>query len=130
MNKIGEYNTLEVYKEVDFGIYLKKGDKVIGKIKYEGMLFDNEIFEEDKRSAYVKTNREDGKLDLILQPIGKRQNRDNGYYKVLEKLQEIKQTSLTSKSNADEIKKKFGLSKKVYKAVLQKLLKENKIKRS
>ena len=94
------------------------------------MLFDNEIFEGDKRSAYVKTNREDRKLDLILQPIGKRQNRDNGYYKVLEKLQVIKQTSLTSKSNADEIKKKFGLSKKVYKAVLQKLLKENKIKRS
>lgn len=107
------------------------GYKVIVNNKYEGMLFDNEIFEDikvgDKRSAYVKTNREDGKLDLILQPIGKRQNRDNGYYKVLEKLQEIKQTSLTSKSDADEIKKEFGVSKKAYKAILQKLLKEDKI---
>ena len=107
------------------------GYKVIVNNKYEGMLFDNEIFEDikvgDKRKAYVKTNREDGKLDLILQPIGKRQNRDNGYYKVLEKLQEIKQTSLTSKSDADEIKKEFGVSKKAYKAILQKLLKEDKI---
>ena len=38
-----------------------------------------------------------------------------------------KQTPLTSKSDADEIKKEFGISKKAYKAVLQKLLKEDKI---
>ena len=31
MNKIGEYNTLEVYKEVDFGIYLKKRIKLLEK---------------------------------------------------------------------------------------------------
>jgi len=107
------------------------GYKVIVNNKYEGMLFDNEIFEDikvgDKRFAYIKTNREDGKLDCILQPIGKRQNRDNGYYKVLEKLQEVKEINLTSKSDADEIKKEFGISKKAYKAVIQKLLKEDKI---
>ena len=53
------------------------GYKVIVNNKHEGMLFENEIFENikvgDKRIAYVKNNREDGKLDCILQPIGKRQ---------------------------------------------------------
>jgi len=101
------------------------GYKVIVNNKHEGMLFENEIFENikvgDKRFAYVKTNREDGKLDCILQPIGKRQKVYMGNDKVLEKLQEKKEINLNSKSDAEQIKKEFGISKKVFKASLQKL---------
>ena len=101
------------------------GYKVIVNNKHEGMLFDNEIFEDikvgEKRFAYVKNNREDGKLDCILQPIGKRQKVYMGNDKVLEKLQEKKEIKLNSKSDPEEIKKEFGISKKVFKAALQKL---------
>ena len=107
------------------------GYKVIVNHQYEGMIFDNEIFEKiqigESRVAYIKTNREDGKLDCILQPIGKRQNRDNGYFKVLEKLEQSKHISLTSKSDADTVQKELGISKKAYKAIIQRLLKEDKI---
>jgi len=101
------------------------GYKVIVNNKHEGMLFENEIFENikvgDKRIAYVKNNREDGKLDCILQPIGKRQKVYMGNDKVLEKLQEKKEIKLNSKSDPEAIKKEFGISKKVFKAALQKL---------
>ena len=101
------------------------GYKVIVNNKHEGMLFENEIFEKikvgDKRIAYVKNNREDGKLDCILQPIGKRQKVYMGNDKVLEKLQEKKEINLNSKSDPEQIKKEFGISKKVFKAALQKL---------
>ena len=101
------------------------GYKVIVNNKHEGILFENEIFEKikvgDKRIAYVKNNREDGKLDCILQPIGKRQKVYMGNDKVLEKLQEKKEINLNSKSDPEQIKKEFGISKKVFKAALQKL---------
>ena len=52
------------------------GFKVIVENRYEGMLFENEIFEPikvgDRKVAYVKKIRNDGKLDLSLQPIGKK----------------------------------------------------------
>jgi len=44
------------------------------------MLFDSEIFQTikigDKLTAYVKEKRKDGKLDISLQPIGKKQSTD------------------------------------------------------
>jgi len=104
------------------------GYKVIVNNNYEGMIFDNEIFEDirigDKKVAYIKINRDDGKLDVSLQPIG---NRDYVYNKVLDKLTDLKSTKITSKSDADIIKKEFGVSKKAYKSALQKLKSDNLI---
>ena len=105
------------------------GYKVIVNNSFEGMIYDNEIFENikigDKRKAYVKNLREDNKLDISLNPIGK--SRDVAYQKVLDKLKEKKEINLTYKSNAEDIKKEFGISKKAFKAVLTKLIDENKI---
>ena len=105
------------------------GYKVIVNNSFEGMIYDNEIFENikigDKRKAYVKNLREDNKLDISLNPIGK--SRDVAYQKVLDKLQDKKEINLTYKSNAEDIKKEFGISKKAFKAVLTKLIDENKI---
>ena len=105
------------------------GFKVIANNRYEGMLFSNEIFEDikigDKRKAFVKNVREDGKLDLTLNPIGK--TKEEGVKKVLEKLKLKKKINLTSKSSADDIKKEFGISKKAFKAAINRLKEENQI---
>jgi predicted RNA-binding protein (virulence factor B family) len=93
------------------------------------MIYENEIFEKinvgDRRKAYVKQNREDGKLDLSLTPIG--QSRDVAYDKVLSILELQKELPLNTKSDVDEIKKLVGVSKKAFKSVVNRLKSEEKI---
>jgi len=93
------------------------------------MIFANEIFETikigDRKKGYVKKNREDGKLDISLNPIG--QTHNIAYNKVLERLEQKKEIELNSKSNPEEIKKEFGISKKGFKSAIQELLKDDKI---
>ena len=122
---------LNINDEVEIFIIAKTplGFKAIVNNKYEGMLFSNEIFEDiktgDKKRAFVKNIREDGKLDLSLNPIGK--TKEEGLKKVLEKLKEKKEISLTTKSNPEDIKKEFGISKKAFKAAVNRLKEENQI---
>ena len=109
------------------------GYKVVADNQYEGMLFDNEIFEEigvgTRKKAYIKTVRKDGKLDLSLQPIGKKAKVDEGEQKVLDLLEAHNgELPFTYKSDAEEIKKIFGMSKKTFKRTLTALLEQNKIK--
>jgi len=137
--KIGKYFSrdtkgLHQNKEMDLLIIAKTplGYKVIADDLYEGMLFDNEIFEEikkgDRRKGYIKTVRKDGKLDLSLQAIGKKANADDGQSRVLQKLEEAGGSMpYTYKSDAEEIKKVFGLSKKNYKRALTGLIESKKI---
>jgi len=95
------------------------GFKVVADNQYEGMLFSNEIFEDirvgDKREVYVKNVRKDFKLDLSLQPIGKKAKIDEAEGTILQLLKEAEGTlPFTYKSDADNIKKVFGLSKKSF----------------
>jgi len=108
------------------------GYKVIIENLYEGMLFENEIFEELKvgmrKVAYIKKIRKDGKLDLTLQPIGKKATGDVYETKVLDLLKEKEGfIALNSKSDADEISKLFGMSKKSFKRTLTSLIEDKKI---
>jgi predicted RNA-binding protein (virulence factor B family) len=108
------------------------GYKVIVENLYEGMLFDNEIFEPllvgDRRVAYLKNIRHDGKLDLSLQPIGKKANSEYYTSKVLSILQKRGGSiSLNSKSSAEEIMDSFGLSKKSFKRTVTTLVEQKKI---
>ena len=122
---------LNINDEVEILVMAKTplGFKVIADNKYEGMLFSNEIFEDlkagDKKRAFVKNIREDGKLDLSLNPVGK--TKEEGFKKVLEKIKEKKEIFLTTKSSPEEIKKEFGISKKAFKAAVNRLKEENKI---
>ena len=108
------------------------GFKVIVENKYEGMLFENEIFEKlkvgDRRVAYVKNIRKDGKLDLSLQPIGKKVSADIFEEKILKNLEESGGSMpFSSKSDAEEIVKFFSMSKKSFKRSLTSLIKAKKI---
>ena len=108
------------------------GYKVVIDNQYEGMLFNNEIFENirigDKKKVYIKNVRKDFKLDVSLQPIGKKESVDESEAKVLKLLEEADGLlSFTYKSDADEIKKVFGMSKKSFKRTLTKLIENKKI---
>ncbi len=107
------------------------GFKVIVNNEFEGLIYHNEIFENinigDKKKAFVKYVRDDGKLDISLQKIGVKNSNDNPS-KVLEVLeQNCGELGFTYKSDAEDIKDTFGLSKKAFKASLTKLIEEKKI---
>jgi len=108
------------------------GYKVIVENLYEGMLFDNEIFEllkvGERREVYIKKIRADGKLDLSLQPIGKKFSGDVFEQKVLMILSENSNfIPLNSKSSSEEIMKTFSLSKKSFKRTVTSLIAQNKV---
>jgi len=103
------------------------GYKVVADNQYEGMLFSNEIFEDirvgDKREVYVKNVRKDFKLDLSLQPIGKKEKIDEAQGTILQLLKEADgELPFTYKSDAEEIKKVFSMSKKNFKRTLTQLI--------
>ena len=139
-HKIGKWlstdtKDLEEKQKVDILILSKTplGYKAIIENLYEGMLFENEIFETlkvgDRKEAYIKKIRNDGKLDLSLQPIGKKATADVFEDKILAILESHSgYVPLTSKSDADSIMKTFGLSKKSFKRTVTSLIGEKKIK--
>jgi hypothetical protein len=139
-HKIGKWlskdtKDLEENQKVDVLVLSQTplGYKVIIENLYEGMLFENEIFEELKvgmrKVAYIKKIRKDGKLDLTLQPIGKKATGDVYETKVLHLLEEKedKFIALNSKSDAEEVSKVFGMSKKSFKRTLTSLIEQKKI---
>ncbi|HEY9189887.1 MAG TPA: S1-like domain-containing RNA-binding protein [Sulfurovum sp.] len=108
------------------------GFKVVADNQYEGMLFSNEIFEEirigDRKKVYIKSVRKDGKLDLSLQPIGKQAKISEAEATILQLLKEADGTlPFTYKSDAEAIKKVFGMSKKNFKRTLTELIESHKI---
>jgi len=137
--KIGKYFNREMkglHQNRSFdAIVLAKtplGYKVIADNQYEGMLFSNEIFEPikigDRKRVYIKTVRKDGKLDLTLQPIGKKAKVDEAQETILTKLKEANGSlPFTYKSDAEAIKETFNMSKKNFKRTLTELLESKSI---
>ena len=128
-----EVSHMKHLKEVDLLVIAKTplGFKVIANNSYEGLVYENEIFENiktgDKLKGYVKKVRDDGKLDISLNPIGK-SKADTNSKKVVEVLKQNGGfLKLNYKSDAKDIKENFGMSKKAFKASLTKLLEVNQI---
>lgn len=98
------------------------GFKALINKKHLGLLFKNEVFQDlryaDQITGYIKKIREDGKIDLILQPFGNKGAGDLGQ-KILDLLKEKDGfLSLTDKSPPELIYELFGVSKKKYKMAL------------
>lgn len=107
------------------------GFKCIVEGKYEGLIYHNEIFENIEvgasRTAFVKTIRKDGHIDLKLQASGKSQKGSDAD-KVLDLLKNNNGIMpYNYKSDAEQIKSIFGLSKKAFKRSLTTLVEKNKI---
>ncbi len=119
---------LEKNQEVNLMVFHKTplGYKVLIANNYEGMIFDNEIFQPieigDKLVGYIKDIRKDGKIDVSLQPIGKKASKGVGSSKILEVLKANDgKIGFTYKSDADDINETFGMSKKAFKKALTEL---------
>ena len=127
-------NELSTNQEVDLLLFAKTplGYKAIINDTYEGMIYENEVFTKvnvgDKLKGYVKAVRKDKKVDLLLQPIGKKNNKDIDTEKILSLLaQNDGEIPYNYKSDPELIKEIFGISKKAYKRALTSLVESNRI---
>jgi len=139
IEKITSYLTkdtsdLKINDKVKLLVFAKTplGFKVIVNNKYEGLIYQNEIFRKLEVSndidGYIKNIRDDGKLDISLQPIGKDLSKDLNTQKILSLLkQNENQLPYNYKTDATVVKNVFGISKKAYKRALTSLLDENLI---
>lgn len=115
----------------------KVGDKVdlvIGRIsrlgftvlidkEIEGLLYKNELYvkltEGDEKIGYIKKIREDGGIDVSLQPIGFKKTLVKNEIKLLEELKKKEGfIALHDKSSPDDIKYQLNMSKKAFKSAI------------
>lgn len=125
-----EYNRGD---EVDLLIWQKTelGFKVIVDNRFAGLIYDDQIFRlvhtGDRMKGYISTVRPDGKIDVTLQPVGRRQTEDFAVT-LLEYLHANGGVCpLGDKSEAEDIKRMFQVSKKVYKRAVGDLYKRHLI---
>ena len=125
---------------------LKKGEKVdliiagqselgwnvVVNKKYLGLIYTSDVFKKlyplSEEIGYIKTIREDGKIDVTLQKQGFVQNIDEFKQKILDKLEEnYGLLYITDESSPEEIKEELQMSKKNFKKAIGGLYKENVI---
>lgn len=126
-------NKIETGAELPILIWQKSplGFKVIIDNKYQGLIYQDQIFRlvhtGDQLQGYIQNIRPDGKIDVSLQPVGRRQTED--FAETL--LQYLKDNNgiceLGDKSEADAIYRQFHVSKKVYKRAVGDLYKRRLI---
>lgn len=124
---------VEVGEEVDLLICDKTelGVNVIVNDTYSGLIFTNHITKIVKRgercTGYVSNIREDGKLDISLQPIGHHKIEPSAQT-LLDLLKENDGIlPLTDKSDPDMIREWAGMSKKTFKQAVGNLYKQKLI---
>jgi len=120
--------------EVDLLLYSKTdlGFNAIVNNLYKGLIFNSNIYKDiksgDQLKGYVKLVREDGKIDLLLEPLGYKKSIDTTTEIMLQKLKENDGCIfLTDKSAPEEIKEQLGLSKKAFKRGVGSLYKQKKV---
>ena len=90
----------------------------------EGLLYKNELFvriqEGDEKVGYIKKIREDGGIDVSLQPIGFKKTLVENEIIILDKLKKINDgfLQLHDKSSPDAIKHQLNMSKKAFKSAI------------
>lgn len=107
--------------EVDLLVWQKTemGFKAIVDNSCQGLIFDNQVFRPlhtgDRLKGYIDHVRDDGKIDLTIQPTG-RQHTEEFAEKLLEYLKDNGGfCNLGDKSEAELIADRFKVSKKAYK---------------
>lgn len=123
--KVGDEVKMIPYEESELGFSMVVNDK------YQGMLYQNEIFQKinigDVLTGYVKKIRSDNKIDLSLNRFGYRavdDNVDNVYNAIVENNGFL---PLNDKSAPEAIYSALGISKKVFKKSIGALYKQKKI---
>jgi predicted RNA-binding protein (virulence factor B family) len=121
----GQKVEIMVIDESDLGV------NVIVNNTYRGLIFHNENFQDlhtgDVKAAYVKTVREDGKLDIRLTQVGT-VGLDNDSQFLLKALRDSDgYLALTDKSDPQVISEELEMSKKAFKRAVGALYKQRLI---
>lgn len=119
--------------EVDILVWQKTdlGFKVIVDNQYQGQLYENQLFRYlhtgDRTKAYIDHIRQDNKIDLTLQPTGRKHTEE--FSEIL--LQYLKDNNghcdLGDKSPSELIQDRFKVSKKTFKKAIGDLYKQRLI---
>lgn len=114
------------------GTRTNMGFTVLIEEEYEGLLYRNEIYQPVREgqhiAGFIKNIREDGKIDVSLQPQGFRNVIDLDTEKVVEGIYDHDGLlPLTDKSDPEEIKRMLFMSKKAFKRAVGSLYKEKVI---
>ncbi len=105
------------------------GYKVIVDNRYYGLIFRNQVFQPihtgDRMKAYISNVREDGKLDIALQHTGRQHTQDFAEELLAYLHDHNGICSLGDKSDADDIRDTFHVSKKTFKRAVGDLYKRH-----
>ena len=114
-----------VYAFTDLGM------KVVINDKYTGLVYKNQVYdsyEEGQRmKGYITSIREDGRIDVSLQPH-KCRHVHSTFDKILKHLKDSGgKSKFGDKSSPEDIRREFQISKKVFKQAIGGLYKQGKI---
>ncbi|MCR5471152.1 MAG: GntR family transcriptional regulator [Prevotella sp.] len=130
---ITDLPSLQHGTEVDILVWQKTdlGFKVIVNNKFQGLIFDNQIFQPlhsgMRLKAYVDHVRQDGKIDIVLQQSGRQQTLDFAEVLLRYLYENDGYCNLGDKSPAELIYDRFQVSKKAYKKAIGDLYKRRLI---
>jgi predicted RNA-binding protein (virulence factor B family) len=124
--KRGDEVDLLLHRESDLGV------NVIVNNLYKGLIFKSDLHKKvkmgDRTKGYVKQVREDGKIDILLEPLGYKESVVSNTQAVLNVLKAHKNfIPLTDKSDPNDVKRILGLSKKAFKRAVGHLYKQKLI---
>jgi hypothetical protein len=124
---IGDKVSLIIGRPTNLGVNVYIGDNQI-----DGLLYHNEIFQPLELGqvidGYIKNIREDGKIDVSLQPQGFQNVIDQNMSIILTQLKARQgYLKLTDKSEPELVKEKLNMSKKAFKSAVGQLYKLKKI---
>ena len=124
--KRGDEVDLLLYRESNLGI-----NAVVNNL-YQGLIFRSDIHKEvkvgEQVKGFIKQVREDGKIDLLLEPLGYKKSVESNTDVLLKAIKKAGDfLPLTDKSNPDEVKQSIGLSKKAFKRAAGHLYKKKLI---
>ena len=122
------------WEEVDLVVYAftDLGLKVAINDEYTGLVYSNQVYDQyqegQKLKGYITGVREDGRIDVSLQP-DKGRHVHSMFDKILKHLTSTGgKSDFGDKSSPEDIKKEFQVSKKVFQQAIGGLYKQGKIK--
>ena len=124
-HKAGQAVDLQIFAKTDLGY-----KAVIGST-YQGLLYNNEIFQDvnigDKFKGFISGVRSDKRIDLALQQASEKTRGDLANQILNFIAEQGGSTTLTDKSSPEDIYQQFKVSKKSYKKALGALYKRRQI---
>ena len=133
LKEIDDTCELKRGSEIDILIWQKTelGFKVIVNNSYPGLIYEDQVFKYihtgDRMKAYVSNMRPDGKIDISLQPLGIAAVEDFSTTLLNYMKDNDGHCTVNDKSDPEEIKRQFHVSKKIFKKAIGDLYKKKLI---